>query len=521
MSNDVEAVLGFRPELGVDKRLLQLLRQRAFTTESLIKELVKNSYEAEAEALYITVHPTGDIEFRDEGKYAGMSLEDIKAFLLIGTPHKARKRFTEHFKRPIAGEQGIGRLSFTQLYKLIEVETEKDGVRVRFRLTEDMIDQAFTAPVDMTQFFEVLEPTGVNGTRITCMGLKEGVEAPDAKKIKQYISTNFLYTLLSPKGSFKIFVNGEEVKLSVPKGIVLNVEEEVEGVIVKGDRVESSVITGCIVLLNSPREDLGCGIQLSVNGSPIGSRRSLGELVGDRSVDEEIPPTKIWGWIEAPFLKYTIGRDNVDVNHVSYLKFKEKMLKVVREIKRVMKAREREEISRMEAAAVKEACSLLAEALKGEVELKPGIGAVSSRAFGGAVAQLTSSRLRTPAQRDGESMGQQAPQSPHQTHHVHAAQDEGLQRKIREKGSWLIMPCVFNDPSLLMMTDYNSGIIRVNNTHPLYVRRARNKRQLRNFLLWIAAMEISKSPSMSDEVSRNRAFARLLNKIEIMAGSLL
>ncbi|MEM2003017.1 MAG: ATP-binding protein, partial [Candidatus Methanomethylicaceae archaeon] len=97
MSNDVEAVLGFRPELGVDKRLLQLLRQRAFTTESLIKELVKNSYEAEAEALYITVHPTGDIEFRDEGKYAGMSLEDIKAFLLIGTPHKARKRFTEHF----------------------------------------------------------------------------------------------------------------------------------------------------------------------------------------------------------------------------------------------------------------------------------------------------------------------------------------------------------------------------------------------------------------------------------------
>lgn len=113
-----------------------------------------------------------------------MSPDDIKAFLLIGTPHKAQRRFTEHFRRPIADEQGIGRLSFTQLYKLVEVETEKDGRRLRFRLTEDMIDQAFPAPVDMTQHFEVLELTGINGTKITCMGLKEGVEASDAKRIK-------------------------------------------------------------------------------------------------------------------------------------------------------------------------------------------------------------------------------------------------------------------------------------------------------------------------------------------------
>lgn len=71
MLSDVEAVLGFKPELGVDKRLLLLLRQRAFTTESLIKELVKNSYEAEAEALHITVHPTGDLESGTSGSTLG------------------------------------------------------------------------------------------------------------------------------------------------------------------------------------------------------------------------------------------------------------------------------------------------------------------------------------------------------------------------------------------------------------------------------------------------------------------
>jgi len=351
------------------------------------------------------------------------------------------------------------------------------------------------------------------------MGLKEGVEPPDAKKIRQYISTNFLYTLLNPRGSFRIFVNGEEVKPSVPKGVILNVEEKVEGVVVKGNRVEDSAITGCIVLLDSPREEMGCGVQLSVNGSPIGSRRSLGELVGDRRVDEVIPPTKVWGWIEAPFLKYTLGRDNVDVNHISYMKFREKMMKVVKEVERAVKSREREKTSRVEAAAIREACSLLAEALRGEVELMPAVGMVSSGAVGGRGTSLTTGRLKEPLTAEGAGRRRPQPQSMHQTHHVHSMEENGLKRKMRERGSWSIMPCIFGDQTLLMMTDYDHGIIRVNNAHPLYVRRAKNKRQLRNFLLWIAAMEISKSPAIRDEETRNRIFARLLNKIETMAGN--
>ncbi|MEM2045771.1 MAG: ATP-binding protein [Candidatus Bathyarchaeia archaeon] len=517
MPGDVEAVLGFKPELGVDKRLLQLLRQRVFTTESLIKEMVKNSYEAEAEALYITVHPTGDLEFRDVGRYAGMSPDDIKAFLLIGTPHKAQRRFTEHFKRPIAGEQGIGRLSFTQLYKLVEVETEKDGVRVRFRLTEDMIDQAFPAPVDMTGHFEVLEPTGENGTKITCMGLKEGAEAPDAKRIKQYISANFLYTLMNPRGPFSVYVNGEKVEAKKPRGTVIDVNEKVEGVVVKGDRLEDSAITGCIIVQEA-RSDHECGIQLSVRGSPIGRRRSLGELIGDRSVDEEIPPTRLWGWIEAPFLKYTMGRDNVDTNHISYLKFREKMLKVVEEVRKALRSREEQEISRLESAAVKEACDILSEALRGEVELKPCTGLVSAGAAGGTVTVLTSEPVRQPAaEAGGRGRARRPPSSPHRTHHVHPLSEEGLGRKMREKGSWSIEPHPLADPTLLAMTDYDYGIIRVNSAHPMYRRRVKNKRSLRTYLLWIAAYEITRM--LADEVSRNRALARLLDKMENMTRS--
>ena len=512
----VEEALGFRPKLGVDGRLIRLLRQRVFTTESLIKEFVKNSYEAEAEALHITVHPDGDLEFRDEGKYAGMSPEDVGAFLLIGTPRKAGKRFTDHLKRPIAGEQGIGRLSFTQLYRLVEVETEKDGKRVRFRITEDMIDRAFREPVDMSEHFEVLEPTGVNGTKIVCMGLKEEVQRPDPKQIRQYIATNFLYTLINPRGEFHVFVNGEEVLVRRPKGATISIEERVDGVVIKGDRAEDSAITGCIILLESGFEG-ECGIQLSVNGSPIGPRRSLGELLGDRSIDEAIPPTKTWGWVEAPFLKYTIGRDNVDTNHISYLKFRDKMLQVAEKIKEAMRRRREEETSRIEASVVKEVCNVLADVLRGEPEFWPTMGTVSLGAVDGTESFMATGRVRSRRSVGGEGQHSASrPLAPHQTSHIHHANQEGLPRKLRGKGSWMIRLEALHDDALLMFTDYSHGIINVNKAHPLYIRRLKSRKQLRSLLTWIVAIELSNMTP--DDTSRNRAFARLLNKMEMLMG---
>jgi len=493
-------------------RLGRLIRERVFTVDSMFRELIKNSYEAEAEKVYIKVYEDGDIVFSDEGEHAGMSDEDIDAFLTIGTARKSGRRFTENFRRPIAGEQGIGRLSFTQLYRLIEVETEKDGRRRRFRLDEDMISSAFSGcvPVEV----EELEPGGVNGTTITCMGLKEGTEKPTAEKVRKYIESNFRGILLRPIGPFKVFVNGEEVKVSLPRGISINIEKAVEGVVVKGRLAEDSFILGHIIVAKEPVEE--CGIQLSVNGAPIGPRRSLGELVGNRSVDEAIPPSKVWGWIEAPFLKFTMGREFIDTNHFSYHKFREKVLEVVAEIKEALKRRESEEISRIESSAFKEAKRLLEKALKFERDLRPEFGFTSRSAVGQNPIDEETGKLRDGDRwRGRRGRRRKELEAPHQTHAVHVGRGGGLKRGLREKGSWTIEPVAMPDPLLISWRDEATGVIRINQSNPMYVKRARDKKRLRDYILWIAAREIADKYRSKEE--KDRALTRLYSRLEVLA----
>jgi hypothetical protein len=504
----------FEPVLRVDHaRVGRLIRERVFTVDSVFRELLKNSYEAEAEVVDINVDDDGNIEFRDFGKYAGMSDEDVTAFLTIGTQRKSGRRFTEHYKRPIGGEQGIGRISFTQLYRLIEVETEKDGRRVRFRITEDMIDKAYVQPVSLEGNFEALQPTGVNGTTVKCTNLKSGVDKPTPERVRRFIRANFLGVLLNPQGPFKVSVNGEEVKPKVPAGAIpVNVQKRVENVVVKGGRAEDSFITGCILLAGSPVPKEECGIQVSVNGSPIGPRRSLGELVGDRKVDEAISPSRVWGWVEAPFLKYTIGREHVDTNHASYAKFREKMLEVVNDVKAALKMREVEELTRVERGAIEEACRILDEALEAEANMRPMLS-VYAHASGGFTSTMTTDRLRPPPPRPpSQESEKRQPSSTPQTRIRKAS--PGFHWSVREKASWIIEAVAMEDPAALSVRDDAYGIIKVNKANPLYARRARSRRSLRDFLLWVAAYEIS--GIFSDWEKSKAALSTLLNRLEII-----
>jgi len=506
----------FQPVLRVDHaRVGRLIRERVFTVDSVFRELLKNSYEAEAEVVDINVDENGDIEFRDFGRYAGMSDEDVTAFLTIGTSRKSGRRFTEHYRRPIGGEQGMGRISFTQLYKLLEVETERDGRRIRFRVTEDMIDKAYVKPVSLEGNFEMLQPTGINGTTVKCTNLKSGAEKPTPERVRRFIRANFLGLLLNPQGPFKVSVNGEEVKPKVPAGAIpVNVQKRVENVVVKGGLAEDSFITGCILLASSPVPKEECGIQLSVNGSPIGPRRSLGELVGDRKVDEAISPSRVWGWVEAPFLKYTMGRDHVDANHASYAKFREKMFEVVNDVKAALKMREVEELTRVERGAIEEACRILDEALEAEVNMRPMLS-VSAHASGGFTSSMTTDRLRPPPPRPVSPGSETShPSSTQQTRRIRKASPAGFHGSLREKASWIIEAVAMEDPTALSARDDAYGIIKVNKANPLYARRARSRRSLRDFLLWVAAYEIS--GIFSDREKSKAALSTLLNRLEII-----
>lgn len=99
---------------------LKSLLGRGLVTDqtAAIFELVKNSYDADAEEVYISFRGLNTDEpkliIQDDG--TGMSLEDIESkWMVIGTDSKKSKQYSPIFSRPLNGDKGIGRFAVDRL----------------------------------------------------------------------------------------------------------------------------------------------------------------------------------------------------------------------------------------------------------------------------------------------------------------------------------------------------------------------------------------------------------------------
>lgn len=101
-------------------------------------ELVKNSYDADANQVLININARKDvIEVVDDGH--GMNLDEFKGFWMrIGSPHKQRQKLSRGLKRPLTGSKGVGRLAVQLLAKEIDIHTVSDkNVRQRLKAHVD------------------------------------------------------------------------------------------------------------------------------------------------------------------------------------------------------------------------------------------------------------------------------------------------------------------------------------------------------------------------------------------------
>ena len=117
----------FSEYFSVDSALLQELGERLVTTPHVaLAELVKNSYDADATQVFVTIRESAnggpEIEVRDNG--CGMTLPEIKDFWMkIGNTHKDEEQRSKRFGRPLAGSKGIGRFSVRRLGTRVKLES--------------------------------------------------------------------------------------------------------------------------------------------------------------------------------------------------------------------------------------------------------------------------------------------------------------------------------------------------------------------------------------------------------------
>src|SRR5687768_10996217 len=115
----------------VDAHVLTLLGDELIGNPRLaVFELVKNSYDADAEKVTVTLNldvPKPKIVVEDDG--CGMSYDDlVNGWLRIGTAYKrSLKTPTREFLRRPLGEKGVGRLAVQKLGRKLSLLTRREG----------------------------------------------------------------------------------------------------------------------------------------------------------------------------------------------------------------------------------------------------------------------------------------------------------------------------------------------------------------------------------------------------------
>ena len=133
-------------QLKVQSHILRLLGDQLIGHDRLaVFELVKNSYDADASAVSVTLNlqdPIPSITILDNG--TGMSFDTlVNAWLEIGTDSKrssvGKKRSLEFNRKPL-GEKGVGRLAVQKLGQNLKLITkQKDGYEYEFSIDWDAL----------------------------------------------------------------------------------------------------------------------------------------------------------------------------------------------------------------------------------------------------------------------------------------------------------------------------------------------------------------------------------------------
>lgn len=116
---------------------LQLGRESISSSVTAIVELVKNSYDADAEVVRIRFADLGTSDTRlvIEDSGTGMTVEELKNYwMVIGTSYKTNTKKTKGKSRVVTGEKGLGRLGLDRLCVRTEVESMRAGEPDGFKL---------------------------------------------------------------------------------------------------------------------------------------------------------------------------------------------------------------------------------------------------------------------------------------------------------------------------------------------------------------------------------------------------
>ena len=225
---------------------------RGLVTDQIaaVFELVKNSYDADAEEVHIVFDnlntEKASILITDNG--CGMDLDDIKnKWMIIGTDSKKNIGYSPKYHRPLNGDKGIGRFSVDRLGSYLRMVAQKEESNTRYIADFDwsLFDDKNSDISDVAIPYFIEKSDRINkGVSLRITGLRD---VWDEGKLKDlYRSLRHFKSPFSQEDNFKIFITASEYGYNKREVVV----EKLEGVsslwlnaVIKREKPESIRIT--------------------------------------------------------------------------------------------------------------------------------------------------------------------------------------------------------------------------------------------------------------------------------------
>jgi hypothetical protein len=194
----------------VDPRLASILGDSYTSSEHALKELIDNSWDAEATEVRVTL-PTilsnDPIIVDDNG--SGMKPAEVRdEYLNIASPRWTRKgERTPNKNRLVEGRRGVGKFAGLILASRMEMETTALGFTTKVEVDKELLlrDSKDLEQVPLPFSTQQVD-SALHGTRIVLSRLNPNLNLPQPDRFKQILARDY-----GRETDFVVLVNGERV----------------------------------------------------------------------------------------------------------------------------------------------------------------------------------------------------------------------------------------------------------------------------------------------------------------------
>lgn len=279
----------------VDTKLAELLGETYRSTEDAIKELVDNSYDAEAEKVDIflpkELTPEPKIIVKDNG--SGMKENEVRSeYLNVANSRTSRKgEISFKKKRKIKGRKGIGKFSGLMVAEIMFIETYANGIKTTLTINKSELAKG---NYDLEKVPLPIETEKCSnekhGTTITLIGLNQNLDFPTSTRLGQILMWEY-----GREQDFDLFINGEQLGVEDLAG------QSYEEII----NVHGKKATLKYTITSKPIKQ--AGIVTRVNNKIIGRPQNL--LKGDDIIPKKLK-NRIYGEIICDALEDDVTSDH-------------------------------------------------------------------------------------------------------------------------------------------------------------------------------------------------------------------